>query len=338
MRFFILVAVAFIVYLGAVIVVNRTRSEVALEVIGNGAPTQRLDDASISVTTWNIGYGGLGAESDFSADGGESFLPPSREVVDKNVAGISAELKRATADMILLQETAGPSMMTRGADVLGAVGEALDGRDNAFSADFALRLVPPFLRMRHGLLSSANVAGVKRDIILIPPEPQYLLGLSQRLYLMHVTHVPFSDGEWTIINVHLSAFDEGANIRLAQLRAVIDYAETEYTRGNHVVIGGDWNYEFHRPGRPTTTEDQYLFWLHAFPFEELPQGWRPGFDPDTPTSRTNERPYHRNENFTTVIDGFVVSPNVEIESIETTDLDFQFADHQPVTAHFTAKG
>ncbi len=343
LRNLIIVIVA--VYAGGVIYTNRMRSEAVLEPIGGGAPMGALEDASINVMTWNIGYGGLGAESDFSADGGKHYLPPSREIVDKNLAGIVAELKTATADMIILQETARPGAMTRGADILGAVGAALAGRDNAFSADLTMRVLPPMLRFRHGLFSSANVAGIERETIPLPLEPQHILGLARRLYHMHVTRIPFSisdsggvsGGEWTIVNVHLSAFDEGADVRLAQLRAVVDYAEQEYSAGNHVIIGGDWNYEFHRPDWPATTEEQYLFWLHPFPFEELPRGWRAGYDRKVPTVRTNERPYRRGENFTTVIDGFVVSPNVEIDSVETTDLDFQITDHQPVTARFTAK-
>jgi hypothetical protein len=76
--------------------------------------------------------------------------------------------------------------------------------------------------------------------------------------------------------------------------------------------------------------------VHPFPQNALPQGWRIAIDETTPSVRTNERPYVKNENYTTVIDGFVVSPNVETLSVSTHDLDFQFSDHQPVTAKFRA--
>jgi len=49
-----------------------------------------------------------------------------------------------------------------------------------------------------------------------------------------------------------------------------------------------------------------------------------------------QRPYVRGENFTTAIDGFVISPNVRAESVRTRDLDFQFSDHPPVDAGFVA--
>ena len=64
--------------------------------------------------------------------------------------------------------------------------------------------------------------------------------------------------------------------------------------------------------------------------------WKVVVDEKTPSVRTNERPYKRGENFRTVIDGFVISPNVGAKSVETTDFDFEYTDHHPVTAEFYA--
>jgi len=316
--------------------VNRMRKEVTIELIGEAAAMPEGSGQSLSVLTWNLGYAGLGAESDFIVDGGKNYLPPSRAVTRKNIDGIKRELSAATAEVILLQETARASLLTRGADSVTAAGEALSGRNNAFSADYASLLMPPPLRARHGLFSSIAAAGVSREVIRLPLEPQYILGLSRRLYHMHVIRIPSGEEEWTIINIHLSAFDKGANVRLAQLRAVLDFAEAEFEKGHRVIIGGDWNYEFHRPNRQTTTGEKYLFWIHPFPYEELGPGWSVAVDKATPSVRTNERPYLKGENFTTVIDGFVVSPNVRVESVMARDLDFQFSDHQPILGRFSS--
>ncbi len=335
-RLIALAALLTAVWLAVAIGVNRMRKDVTLEPIG---PIAAMPDASgeaLSVVIWNLGYAGLGAESDFSVDGGKNYLPPSRAVTAKNIAGIKRELAVTNADVILLQETARASLLTRGADSVAAAGEALKGRDNAFSADYASLLMPPPLRARHGLFSSVAAGGVQREIAPLPLEPQFILGMSRRLYHMHVVRIPSAGGEWTVINIHLSAFDEGANVRLAQLRAVLDFAESEFEKGHRVIIGGDWNYEFHRPDRPTTTEEKYLFWVHPFPYGELRDGWTAAVDKHTPSVRTNERPYIKGENFTTVIDGFILSPNVRAESVTARDLDFQFSDHQPVEARFVA--
>lgn len=324
------------VWLVATIGVNRMDRNVVLEPLGPFGALRSLETDALSVTTWNLGYAGLGAESDFSVDGGKNYLPPSAGVTRKNLAGISRELGTTRADVVLLQETARASLLTRGADSVAAAAKALDGRDNAFSADFATRLLPPPFAARHGLLSSVGVSGAERQIVPLPLEPQYILGMTQRRYHLHVIRLPAPGGGWTVIDVHLSAFDEGANVRLEQLRAVIAFARSEFEQGRRVIIGGDWNYEFHRPARPYTTEEKYLFWVHPFPYEELPEGWSVAIDRDTPSVRTNERPYRKGENFTTVIDGFVISPNVRTLSVKARDLDFQFSDHQPIDARFVA--
>lgn len=314
---------------------NRTNRGIEIRVLTqltNGPPVSDR----LSVASWNIGYGGLGAESDFLADGGDHLLPPSRAVVEKNVSGIARELEHLSADAILLQEVAGPSLLTRGVDTLGAVTTTLIKRDNAFSPDFVIRhLVYPFAA-EHGLLTSLGFAGATREVVALPLEPGYMMGITKRLYHLHVVRSPFPGGEWTIINLHLSAFDDSAETRAAQLSAVFDFAEREFAAGRYVVIGGDWNLEFFRPDRPFTTTDDDLFWIHAFPDEYLPQGWQIAIDRETPSVRTNERPYRYGENYTTVIDGFVVSPNVITEMVETRDTDFKFTDHQLVTAVFRA--
>lgn len=335
-RVIIAAAIVLAVWLAVAIGVNRMRKEVELEPIGPIAGLPGLTGNEISVTIWNLGYAGLGAESDFSVDGGKNYLPPSRAVTRKNLDGIKHELKKTSADVILLQETARASLLTRGADSVAGAAEALEGRDNAFSADFASLFMPPPFRSRHGLFSSVSAGGAKREIIALPLEPQFIMGMSRRLYHMHVVRLPAPGADWTVVNLHLSAFDEGANVRLEQLRAVLAFAEAEYAKGNRVVIGGDWNYEFHRPDRPTTTDAKYLFWVHPFPYSELAEGWSVAIDKETPSVRTNERPYKKGENFTTVIDGFVLSPNVKAIIVRTRDLDFQFSDHQPVDARFIA--
>lgn len=321
---------------GALFVIgNRTHRAVDLELLGAATET-RLASDRLSVTTWNIGYGALGAESDFVADGGDHLLPPNRQVVDKNITGIVGGLNALNSDVVIMQEVAGASQLTRGANPLRAINASFAGRDNAFSNDFAIRFAPPPYSPRHGLYSSIGVEGAVREIIKLPLEPGYMLGVAKRRYHLHVIRLPFPEGEWSIINLHLSAFDDGADIRRQQLHAVLEFAEKEYAAGRHVVVGGDWNLEFARPARPTTTTEEFLFWIHPFPENDLSEGWQIAVDATTPTVRTNERPYRRGENFTTIIDGFVVSPNVAINSVETHDTDFQFTDHQPTTAVFMA--
>ena len=61
-------------------------------------------DKDITVLTWNIGYSGLGAGSDFFMDGGENVKSADKDTVNKYLTGISKTIKDSGADVCMLQE------------------------------------------------------------------------------------------------------------------------------------------------------------------------------------------------------------------------------------------
>ncbi len=138
-------------------------------------------------------------------------------------------------------------------------------------------------------------------------------------------------GELVLANVHLSAFDPAAGLRRTQLEAVTTFLEAEARRGSYVVLGGDWNMLLTETRFPHTTPERYLFWIHPLPSGFPPPGWRLAADDRVASVRTLERPYVRGGNYTAVIDGFLVSPNVTVLEVRTEELGFRFSDHQPVT-------
>jgi endonuclease/exonuclease/phosphatase family metal-dependent hydrolase len=141
---------------------------------------------------------------------------------------------------------------------------------------------------------------------------------------------------WTIASVHLAAFDEDAAVRTRQLRELMAWAQAEYESGRRVVIGGDWNFQLAETNFPNTTDARFLFWLFPFPQDALPPGWRIAADASIPSVRTNYQAYVPGENYVTTIDGFIVSPNVAVESVHGFDLGFAHTDHQPVRVRVRA--
>ncbi len=301
-----------------------------LSITRAAAPAPLAGDA-LTVVAWNLGYGGLGAESDFSADGGKSYLPPSSKTVTKNVAGIVDTLKATDADVYILPEIAKRSPANYWHDLLGAVTRALPDTERVFSAEVLTRFWPWPIRFEHGLaiFSRKQIGAV--NIEKLPLEKDKLGGLIQREYAARIVRLPVEgQKDWVIIGVHLAAFDKNAETRKAQLARVVELAQALHAEGSPVIIGGDFNLVLAQTSFSATTEPEHRSWVHDFPAEALPAGWRIGADPRVASVRTNERPYKAGENYTAVIDGFIVSPGVEIESVETRDLGFQFSDHQPV--------
>lgn len=322
-------------YGALVAVANITANEVPVRVSPAPAGAQRAAVAPLRVTVWNLGYAGLGADADFFADGGEMFKPPSRASVERNLGAIRTTLGTFDSDVFLLQETARAGMMDYEVDVLDGVRTALPRYEMFFSADVRTKLFPRAYSLEHGLAMLTRVEAPEQRIVRLPEEPDAMFGLVRRRYHTQVLDLEVGNRPWRIMNVHLSAFDEGANVRMQQLRAVLEIAEQGYAEGRAVIIGGDWNMVLTPTNFPHNSAESALFWVHDFPREELAEGWQIVTDPSTPTVRTNERTYHAGENFTTIIDGFIVSPNVVASDVRTLDLGFAVTDHQPVSASFT---
>lgn len=329
---------AAIVYLAAVVLLNRgaTPERGALEVARSG--DLPVAGPVISLLNWNLGYAGLGRDADFIADGGTSYRFSSRELVEKNLAGIERTLRAHPADVLVLQEVTRVSALNYGVPMWSRLSAQNPRADKVFMSDVATRLLPAPLRLEHGaaVISGRKIASAER--VPLPLEPEFILGFFRKQYALLVTRLPAEAGkEWVIVDLHLSAYDKGADTRRRQLEALFAFAAAEYAKGNRVILSGDWNMVLGGREFPHKTDAKFLHWVHPFPKELLPAGWRFGFDPDVPSVRTLHQRYVAGDNYVTIIDGFIVSPNVDIEEVRTIDLSFEFSDHQPVTARFRAR-
>ena len=115
----------------------------------------------------------------------------------------------------------------------------------------------------------------------------------------------------------------------------------EYAKGNYVIAGGDFNQRF--PGSETfglVWEDGWL--PGQLDADMLESGWQFVFDDSLPTCRSNARPYNDADAAAHkwqyhVIDGFIISPNIEKLSINVIDKDFENSDHNPIYMTFELK-
>ena len=115
--------------------------------------------------------------------------------------------------------------------------------------------------------------------------------------------------------------------------------EEEYAKGNYVIAGGDFNQTF--PGGldkyPIKNAD--LWTPGTLDDSMLPDGWHFAYDTATPTCRLDNQPYDAESDATQhyVIDGFILSPNVELTGVQTQDDGFRFSDHNPVLLNIRLK-
>ncbi len=289
----------------------------------------------LQVTTWNIGYAGMGAEADFVMDGGTQMRPAQKALVQRNAAWIAKTIPSLRSDVYFIQELAEPSWSTYQTNVRRLVSRALAGYDHVFTAEVNTRFVPPPVRTRVG---NAFYSALKIDearVRALPVEPTFALGIFRKRYGVEVIEFvdQSSEDRWVLMNIHLSSFDtDTAAVREAQVRRVLALAKEAYDGGAHVVVGGDWNLLLSDYRNDNTTSEEDLFWVREFPQELVPDGWTWAVDDSTPTVRTAHKPYVAGENATFIIDGLLFSPNVNILDVSTRNFGFQYTDHHPVTA------
>lgn len=302
--------------------------------IHNGASQTNTD--FLDIISWNIGYAGLGEEMDFFMDDGTGGWP-SKTQVEAYLAGAVDYIKNSDADVYFLQEVDKKAKRSYGIDQVSVIADAMPSYDWAFAKNYDVRFVPvPISAPMGGVLAGQmNISKYKisdtAERHALPGTYDFLTQLAQLDRAAIVTRIKASDGnDWVLINTHNSAFDKG-DLRTQQLEYLKELMLIEYLKDNYVIVGGDWNLAL--PGIQVDqfpAKEEAHNWFLKFPEDWTPTGWQWAADPTVATNRTISHPYIKGDNFTTVIDGFIVSPNVEIVSVQGVDLGFKDTDHNPV--------
>lgn len=295
-------------------------------------------DEEFTVYTWNIGYGGLGEASDFFMDGGGMVNPPSQQAVDDNLMKISNFVNDTDADVWLIQEVDSNSARTDGVDQVALL-QDFGGDNGAFAYNYNCKFVPipwpPMGRVESGIATYTDYAllDVPQRVSLPCPFSWPVSAANlKRCLLVSRIQLEGTDKELVLVNLHLEAYDDGEG-KIAQTNQLMELLTTEYEKGNYVIAGGDFNQSFPGVLDKYPVESPELWTPGILETSILPDGWNFAYDMEAPTCRLLDRPYDgTNQKY--IIDGFIVSPNIDINSVKTVDLDFENSDHNPVELKF----
>jgi endonuclease/exonuclease/phosphatase family metal-dependent hydrolase len=306
------------------------------EIKGNG---KRLDPSRRDFTflTWNIGYAGLGSDQDFFYDGGKSVIP-DKEQCTRYFDGIKKQVKaNDSINFLFLQEIDVRAKRSWKTDEVAGLAALLPSFSSVYATNYDCRFVPmpvqnPMGGVIAGLATYSQFRPQKAEVQYYDaffPWPTRLAFL-KRCYVM--LRFGLDNGkELVIVNTHNSAFDSTGALRKREL-AILDSAlQTEYQRGNYVVVGGDWNSNPRGFNTSSISTGDRVTNIDP-PIESnfLP-GWQFVFDPGRPSNRFLDMSYQKGVNKTTIVDFFVVSPNIEVTRVATLPMGFAFSDHEPVT-------
>lgn len=333
-----IILISTLIFVLVVFCVNRWIGPRATCQTGNLSAANSDASNSIRVTTWNIGFGALGAKADIVMDGGQNLRALSKKNITFAATRIAQKISEISSDVYLVQEIAGPSFLTRTIDVKKRIEQQLNQYSYVFWADLKTHLIPKPFNFNHGMSIFSRLKSAKNSVLRFPQDPLYYYGFLKKYYGGMVQRYTMDHGkDWVVINIHLSAYDKGGFVRKKQLNALFSYATEQYQQGHYVVIGGDWNMKLLSTEFPFKSPDKQSLWSVDFPTNLLPKDWKVVTDHTTPTVRTLHQPYIQSDNYTCIIDGFIVSPNVQITDVKTHDLSFEHTDHHPVSAIFTVK-
>lgn len=337
------VVAAFVIYLS----VNEFNPEPVTAVSVDSS--DRLEGVSpvigqtIDIISWNIGYAGLGEDSDFFMDGGEEVSAADRDTVSTYLLNIYETLysDENLSDIYMLQEVDTDSSRTYGIDECDYLGLYNTTYALNYSCPFVPYPLPPIGKVNSGLMTTTiyNVDSAERISLPCPFSWPVSAANLKRCLLVDYIPIANSDKMLVVVNLHLEAYDDGEG-KIAQTKQLREFIEAEYEKGNYVIAGGDFNQIF--PGGLDTYPNTHpeLWQPGIIEDDILPEGWTLAYDLSVPSCRLLNQPYDPDDTENTQyysIDGFILSPNVELVSVNTLDLDFENSDHNPVKLAVTLK-
>lgn len=296
----------------------------------------------LTIISWNIGYAGLGKDSDFFMDGGENVAYADEALVNANISGIYDTLfEKNDADVYMLQEVDLNSRRTYSIDETAAIGVLNSTFALNYSCPFVPFPLPPIGKVNSGLLTTTdfNISHAERHSLPCPFSWPVSTANLKRCLLVSYIPIEGSDKNLVIVDLHLEAYDSGEG-KIAQSKQLREFIQSEYDKGNYVIAGGDFNQIF--PGGLDKYPNEHPeLWIPGIIEDDMmPSDWTVAYDLDTPTCRLLNQPYDPSDTANTqyyTIDGFILSPNVELKSVETLDEGFVYSDHNPVKLEITLK-
>ncbi len=295
-----------------------------------------FDQKSFDFISWNIGYGGLGKQMDFFYDGGERVRPEAKEF--KNyIGGIYRKIKSLPpVDFYLLQEVDINSRRSYFNNEKFRIEKLLPEYESYFAVNYHVKFVPmpftqPMGKVKSGIQLLCRTSPYKVEKIYYPSSYSwpYRLFMLDRVYLKAVYHLE-NNKKLVVYNTHNSAFDNG-QLRETEFLTIKRDMLSEYEKGHYVVAGGDWNQN--PPGFDTGNDPLDYNLTEVKPrLKEtaFPGGWQWAWDSRVPTNRSNKQAFIKGENTATIIDYYIVSPNLNVDTVITHDMQFRYSDHQPV--------
>lgn len=357
-------------YVGYVVFSYKRIGTTSLEVNGRGQSDTIENGKTLTLTTYNIGFGAYspdytffrdkGYDTDGKKTSGTYGKGISREDVEKNTNGSISVIQELQSDFYAIQEVDIDADRSYHINQKEEIENSRNGYDNTFAVNFDSAYLCYPLNDPHGK-SKSGMATYSKYQIQESERKEYTIatGFSKFFDLdrcFTVNRRKRKDGkEFVLINSHRSAYDEGGVIRDTQIKELHSFRKSEAEKGNYVIAAGDFNHDLltDNPRYPQYDRNNVPYkdriqqpkpdWLSYRFQEDKTSPFDDGFTVyaanNEPSCRDCDVVYESDSTFVSTVDGFVVSDNVEVKKVSTLKVGtgFLYSDHQPSTLEFVLK-
>lgn len=368
---FILFILGYVLYI--VISYERVPDGINLSIEGESYESIVNINEELTISSYNIGFGAYSQDYTFFLDYGETNngeikegyygKAKSEEEVLFNTNGAIETIVSLNPDFALFQEVDMKATRSFKVNQFGLLQESFKDKNNTFGVNFDSAFLPyPFYDM-HGktlagiaTFSKYRILDSKRISLPIASNLSKFFDLD-RCFVINEFNTS-NNNRLIVINIHMSAYDEGGIIRKQQLDLLNSYLDDFKNKGYYVIVGGDFNHDLitYNPLYNYNFDANVAFkeyishkrpdWLQLL-YNELSEsviidGYNVIASENAPTCRDASIEWEIGEGYVTTIDGFIVSDNVEVLSIETIITEngnkglkhFAYSDHDPVLLKF----
>lgn len=325
-----------------------------LEIEGNAAePVETGKDYTLM--TYNVGFGAYSADYSFFMDTGKmedgtptvgkSARARSKEETLANIDGSIELMKQAGCDFYFVQEVDEKATRSYQVNERERIRAAFSEYAAVFVNNFhSAYLFYPFTEphgaVEAGMLNLSRYRVKESVRRQFPVSDAFITKFTDLDRCFSVTRYEVDGGkELVLIQLHMSAYDEGGTIRAEQLALLNTVLAEEGGKGNYVIAGGDFNHALEGSMETFPSKQQIPDWVFDLTSEDLAEGFhfvKAENAQETATCRGADIPYEKGVNYVTIVDGFIVSENVEASAVNVEN-EFLYSDHNPVILTFSLK-
>lgn len=321
-----------------------------IEITSNKADQVTLNQ-EYKITTYNIGFGAYSQDFDFFMDSGEMLdgkkvqghgsRAKDKQTVLDNTNGAIQEIQKLNSDFSFFQEVDTKADRSHFVNQYEMLQNAFTDYSSSIAMNFHSGYLFYPLTNPHGSVDAgiATFSKYKIDESVrrsFPIDNGFFSKFFDldRCFQINRLSIEGSEKQLVLINLHMSAYDAGGKIRALQLAMLNEVLLEEYSQGNYVIAGGDWNHDIANSLNTFETQQKVPAWVHQIKTEDIPEGFSFKTNTANPTCRSTDMPYTEGINYTAVLDGFIVSDNVSVNTVENINTNFMFSDHNPVQLSF----